>query len=138
MNKVAIFRTLDANLNRLREALRVCEDITRFVLDDGPSTAKLKQIRHEAFLVITDSVKIKYPSLVLSRDTGSDVGKKSLEKELKRADTLDILSANMQRAKESVRVLEEFSKLEDPGTAERFKNIRFKIYDVEKTLVERI
>ena len=138
MNKVAIFRTLDANLNRLREALRVCEDITRFGLDDGPSTAKLKQIRHEAFLVITDSVKIKYPSLVLSRDTGSDVGKKSLEKELKRADTLDILSANMQRAKESVRVLEEFSKLEDPGTAERFKNIRFKIYDVEKTLVERI
>lgn len=138
MKKSAILRTLDANLNRFREALRVCEDITRFVLEDAPSTARLKKIRHEAFSAISDSVKIKYPSLVLSREAGNDVGKKSLEKELKRSGTSDILGANMQRAKESVRVLEEFSKLEDPGMAERFKNIRFKLYDVEKTLVERV
>src|SRR3954447_14256671 len=42
-----VLRILDANSNRAREALRVMEDSARFVLDDPPTCATLKQLRHD-------------------------------------------------------------------------------------------
>lgn len=43
----AIFRILDANFNRSREALRVMEEYARFVLDDAALTEAIKQARHD-------------------------------------------------------------------------------------------
>ena len=40
-------RIIDANLNRVKEGFRVCEEITRFILDDHKFTASLKKYRHE-------------------------------------------------------------------------------------------
>ena len=42
-----LLRLLDANSNRAREALRVLEDYTRFVLDDDLLSSRLKNLRHE-------------------------------------------------------------------------------------------
>jgi len=43
-----VLRIIDANTNRLKEGLRVCEDIFRFILKRQKYRAQLKEIRHEA------------------------------------------------------------------------------------------
>jgi len=138
MNKRDVFRIVDANLNRLREALRVCEDVTRFSIEDEDSTASLKKIRHGIMSAISASKDFKYSSLLAARDSAGDVGKRPISREMKRKDTRSIFMANIQRAKESARVLEEFSKIIDEKTALRFKRIRFQIYDTEKKICERL
>lgn len=132
-----ILRIVDANLNRLREALRVLEEITRFILEEKGLTEDLKCLRHEAFIAVSQCKNIKYSSLIKSRDPINDVGKKTISNELKREGSSDVLNANLQRAKESVRVLEEFTKVLDSNLALTFKSIRFKIYDIEKALIEK-
>jgi hypothetical protein len=42
------YRVIDANLNRLREGIRVVEDIYRYILDDKDIASRLKNIRHLA------------------------------------------------------------------------------------------
>lgn len=137
MRKKELLRIIDANLNRLREALRVCEEVTRFILNDKRYTEKIKRIRHSVFTAIRKSSKLDYSSLVSSRDSKRDIGKHTISNELKRGGWVDILSANMQRAKESLRVLEEFSKVLDADASLRFKRIRFSVYSLEKVLLER-
>lgn len=131
-------RIIDANLNRLREALRVCEEVTRFIIEDSSATLSFKNLRHDIFTSLAGSEKLQNHNLIVSRDAENDIGKESTPRELKRSGPVDILDANMQRAKESVRVLEEFLKTIDPGLAINFKKIRFKIYDLEKRLVEKV
>ena len=41
-----LLRILDANSNRSREGLRVCEEVARFVLNSHPLTKDLKRLRH--------------------------------------------------------------------------------------------
>ncbi len=41
-----IERLIDANLNRLKEGIRVIEDINRYIFDDASLTSTLKQLRH--------------------------------------------------------------------------------------------
>lgn len=138
MRKNDFLRIIDVNLNRLREALRVCEEIARFIVEDKKTTKKLKSLRHEILSNLKRSKGLNYSSLIASRDSKYDVGKESVAGELKRKDTCDIMSANLQRAKESVRVLEEFFKIVDRDTALRFKKTRFKIYNIERALIERV
>lgn len=134
--KQKIYRIIDANLNRSREGLRVCEDVARFVLEDPSLTSDFKSLRHR----ITGCIK-RYPAMfrkiVSTRDSDTDVGKGKQKLENKRADWRDVCLANMERVKESLRVLEEFSKLIDSKVADQFKRIRFKSYSVEKKLISR-
>lgn len=137
MNRGRLLRILDANLNRSREGLRVCEEITRFVLNDKSSTARLKAIRHR----ITKSMlamPISRAELLLFRDSKADVGKKTTSSETKRQDFSGIFFANMERSKESLRVLEECCKLIDQQSAERFKKSRFAVYALEKTILPKL
>ena len=125
-----IFRIIDANLNRVKEGLRVCEEITRFILDDQKLTALFKDLRHKVDIV----AKKVYPvsKLISQRKSDSDVGKLNHCGELDRNNCKDIFFANIQRAKESLRVLEEFSKLVDAKGALGFKQLRYKVYEIEK------
>ncbi|MDP2044275.1 MAG: thiamine-phosphate pyrophosphorylase [Candidatus Omnitrophota bacterium] len=131
-----IHRIIDANLNRVKEGFRVCEEITRFILDDHKFTALLKLYRHE----IDGIVKNVYPAgkLLKERRSDRDVGRKNSCSELKRANLGDIFRANIQRVKESLRVLEEFSKLKDRKAALRFKRLRYKVYEIEKKSFKKI
>lgn len=47
IEKNPIFRVIDANFNRAREALRVMEEFGRFVLDDALLTESCKVLRHD-------------------------------------------------------------------------------------------
>jgi thiamine-phosphate pyrophosphorylase len=136
MNK-KIYRIIDANANRLREALRVCEDIARFILSDKKITQRFKSLRHRTFSAIkkiNDSEKI----LAKFREPEKDVGKKTVKSEAKRKNVADIFKANVKRAEESIRVLEEFSKLLKPRLSDRFKGMRFELYSLEKSIIERL
>ena len=42
-----IGRLIDANLNRLKEGIRVIEDINRYIYDDAALSSILKQLRYK-------------------------------------------------------------------------------------------
>jgi len=128
--KSTVNRIIDANINRLKEGLRVCEEITRFILNNRSLTMELKKIRHEIDSLSSSLV----PRLLLlkERSAREDVGRLLRGNELKRDSLRDIFFANIQRSKESIRVLEEFSKLININSALKFKRIRYKIYEIEK------
>ncbi len=136
--KPEIYRIIDANLNRSREGLRVCEDITRFVLNSKTLTGDLKDVRH----AISDIARRSSPGLNAlpeSRDADGDVGGHSaIESEMGRKDTADIFAANIERVKESLRVLEEFFKLVDKKASKKFCGFRFKVYSIEKKAAVRL
>lgn len=121
-------RLIDANLNRLREGIRVVEDIFRYVYNDKNTALKLKELRHKSRIST-------YDDLLKSRDIKNDVLKKSTASEQNRDNLYSILIANFKRAQESSRVLEEFLKLQDINTSENFKYIRYELYDLEKALI---
>lgn len=134
--QINTYRILDANINRAKEGLRVCEEIARFILNSRSLTLELKKIRHKI-----DSL-LKYlpakESLISKRQSLADVGKGTYASELNRKNCQDIFFANIQRVKESLRVLEEFTKLSDIKTAVNFKRIRYGIYEIEKKIIKRL
>jgi thiamine-phosphate pyrophosphorylase len=122
-----ILRILDANLNRLREGLRVLEDIRRYGFNDQVLATKLKDLRHQARINHLEG-------LLEARDIRNDVLKATTQSEASRPSLEAITLANIKRAQESARVLEEVLKLQNPSTAEQFKQIRYALYDIEKSL----
>lgn len=129
LKKDNLLRILDANFNRAAEGLRVCEDVSRFILDDKSLTKAFKDIRHD----VLEAIKFfKLTNLRSARNIEEDVGTASSAHELKRSKVADIFFANVQRSKESLRVLEELGKLYSPKLAEKFKRLRYKLYALEK------
>lgn len=116
--------------------MRVCEEVVRFALDDRRFTAEFKQIRHR----VDSAIERIIPRIELCahRDSLGDVGRDVYGQELCRKNLRDIFFANMQRVKESIRVLEELSKLKDRKAAVLLKRERYRIYDVEKRLAKKI
>jgi thiamine-phosphate pyrophosphorylase len=134
MNKEKIYRILDANLNRAREGVRVTEEVARFHFDDAKLSAKLKELRHELTRVTKKYFDQK--KLLSFRDSKKDVGADSMGSlEKKRVDINSIVQANLRRAQEATRVLEEFGKLISPDSATSFKKIRFRLYTLEKEIL---
>jgi thiamine-phosphate pyrophosphorylase len=124
-------RLLDANANRAREALRVLEDCARFILNDEPLTADLKNLRHE----LTQILRPILPEALLHRDTPGDVGTAiSTPAEQSRADIPDVAAAAAKRAGEALRALEEFSKTFDPAAAAKIESLRYRLYTLEQRL----
>lgn len=132
----AVNRIIDANINRAKEGLRVCEEITRFIFNSRNLTGELKRIRHDlSRLVKYLPINIR---LLRERESLKDVGRNLYAEELKRKDCQDIFFANIQRVKESVRVLEEFTKLINKSVARKFKALRYRIYELEKKVAKEI
>ena len=128
-NEVSILRVMDANLNRAREGLRVLEDTARFLWEDEKKYKCFRAMRH-ALDTITRPI---YPQLVDARMAG-DPG--STLKEGKRDHKNSIVRANLRRCEESLRVLEEYGKLESQKMGERYKKIRFNLYLIEKEIIQ--
>lgn len=132
--KDKLYRIIDANLNRSREGLRVIEDIVRFCLNDKNITAVLKKIRHQ----ITDTVR-NTDLLLSSRDSAYDVGSEfNFLLEGARKDAKGLVVANFRRVEESLRVLEDISKILIPQKAKIYKKLRFRVYSIEKKLYEKL
>jgi len=123
-----LFRVVDANINRLKEGIRVVEDIVRYKNNDKNLSSKLKTLRHKAH--INETTK-----LLKNRDSINDVLRPTRKTELNRSDLTSIIIANFKRAQESSRVLEELFKLHDVAYSENFKYIRYELYTLEKEIV---
>jgi len=123
-----LFRVIDANLNRLKEGIRVVEDILRYRDNNKELSSKLKKLRHLC--------QVKETKELLSyRDTDNDVLRSSIKSELNRTGIDSIIIANFKRAEESSRVLEELYKLSNTEYSENFKYIRYELYSLEKKVL---
>ncbi len=120
-----LFRVIDANLNRLKEGIRVIEDIARYLQNDKTLASRLKTLRHQSRI---DTLS----GLLASRDSLNDVLRPTVESEMHRDTLQSVLIANYKRAQESSRVLEEMLKIVDPEHSENFKTIRYTLYALEK------
>jgi hypothetical protein len=72
--RALMLRAMDANANRLREGLRVAEDLARFVLEDPASARRLKALRHKATASMLQLGLGR--ELLASRDSAGDLGRK--------------------------------------------------------------
>jgi len=125
-----LFRVIDANLNRLKEGIRVVEDILRYRDNNKELSSKLKKLRHLS--------QVKETQELLSyRDTDNDVLRSTIKSELNRPDITSIIIANFKRAQESSRVLEELYKLNNIEYSENFKYIRYELYGLEKDVLSK-
>lgn len=130
-----IYRIIDANLNRLREGLRVVEEYYRFYCEDSQRATELKELRHK---VIAIESTLSQDALLNARDSEDDpFNAGMLGKEGERESLISLLLANIRRAQEAARVLEEYIKLlpETQDGAEIAKGIRFALYTIEKKQV---
>ena len=133
-----IYRIIDANFNRSREGIRVCEDIARFIMNSPVVSKELKSLRHGVSAIIRSSPATAQ-ILVESRNAQGDVGRTvRLKSEVSRSSYADIFIASIQRVKESLRVLEEFFKLIDIELAVKLSDLRFRTYDIEKHAVKKL
>ncbi len=131
-----VYRIIDANINRAMEGLRVIEEIARFHLEDPGFTRTIKDFRAR-FKAATS--RIPKEKLLAARASLSDVGGKLYTApESKRSKIEEIFYANIKRSEESMRVLEEFSKLIDPAFGRYFKTIRFDLYEIEKRMGRKL
>jgi thiamine-phosphate pyrophosphorylase len=127
----ALLRLVDANLNRLKEGIRVVEDICRFVFEFKDEASRLKALRHNArSSELLEALK--------HRDTNTDILKSTTKTEKNRENIASLLIANFKRAQESARTLEEALKLFSTDEAENFKKIRYELYDIEKSLFAKL
>jgi thiamine-phosphate pyrophosphorylase len=127
VKKSNIFRVIDANINRYKEGIRVVEDIYRYIYNDKSLASSLKNLRHT-------NIPIHIKELLSYRDSINDVLKPSTKDEKNRNSLEDIIIANLKRAQESARVLEEVFKLIDIKTSEKFKHNRYELYNIEKII----
>lgn len=129
------YKIMDANINRCKEGLRVCEEITRFHLKNRSFSKKFNVLRHALTKFIKES-NIDPAMLFKYRDSKNDIGRAFCHGP-KRSSFKSIFLANAQRIKEALRVLEEFSKLFDMPLSKKIQNLRFNFYELEKTTIKK-
>jgi thiamine-phosphate pyrophosphorylase len=137
VDKKNIFRVLDANLNRLREALRVIEEYFRFIVPKTEAAEHMKKLRHD----LEELDRGFDPKRLLTgRDTESDpFANINRPEEMDRETVVQVVAANFKRSQEAARVIEEYSKITDAAfLSEKAKTIRFLLYSIEKLFMESV
>ena len=125
----ALYRILDANLDRVREGLRIIEEWCRFGLNQADLTEECKNLRQA-------TARWHSPSLRSARDTSTDPGTGlTHEREEVRENLNQVLQANFCRVQEALRVLEEYGKLYDRQMAQSFKEMRYRVYILESKIL---
>lgn len=125
----AIYRILDANLDRAREGLRIIEEWCRFGLNHGEMAEECKHLRQELARWHTMELRA-------CRNTPDDPGTQlSHPQEETRSGLEQLLQANFCRIEEALRVLEEYGKLYHPEMGAAFKQMRYRVYTLESHLL---
>ncbi len=122
------FALIDANIVRAKEGIRVVEDICRFGLQKRTFFEELKVIRHGLDKI---EKQLSPAHLVFSR-TEKEIGQAQVvPEEYARQSIWSLVRANCRRVSESLRVLEELSKIYSQKIAYQLENYRYKIYELE-------
>jgi len=129
----SIYRIIDANFNRAREAIRVIEEFCRFALNCAPLTERAKSFRHELSAAIS---KLEPARLISSRDTTADVGVEiTVAHQLARGNLKDSFTAGCKRLTEALRTLAETTQTLNPHVAKTLEKLRYAAYTLEKDIV---
>jgi thiamine-phosphate pyrophosphorylase len=119
---------LDANLNRASEGIRAAEDVLRFVHSSGRLSGEARDLRHAIRRAVLEAFPVD--RLVAARDSGRDPGRGRWR--AGRGTTADLLFANLRRAQESARVLEEGLRLANrPAGVRAMQSARYRLYGLE-------
>jgi thiamine-phosphate pyrophosphorylase len=125
----ALYRILDANLDRAREGLRVIEEWCRFGLNHPRLTEQCKHLRQEL-------ANWHRSELRAARNTPDDPGTELTHPGEATRDTIEqVLQANFCRIEEALRVLEEYGKLYSQDMAASVKQMRYQVYTLESQLM---
>ncbi|MBE0535835.1 MAG: thiamine phosphate synthase [Phycisphaerae bacterium] len=128
----AVYRIIDANFNRGREAARVMEEYCRFFLDSGPLTARAKRLRHQLCGAVA---RLDAGKLMTARDSAGDVGRgMQVGDQMVRRQLGDALIAACKRLTEALRALAETTAIVDAEVAGAFEALRFEAYALEKDI----
>lgn len=132
----AVARILDANLNRAREALRVLEEYARFGLNDATLAGEFKNLRHALAAAVQAA---NFAGVIVARDTPGDVGTTLPGAgEYQRSGAADVVIAAGKRLSESLRVLEEYGKIQSQAFARGVEQLRYRAYAAEQRLVQTV
>ena len=124
-----IYQIIDANLDRAREGLRVLEDWARFGLGKEKYVEKIKNFRQilgknhlEVYKQSRNHIKDKCKGL-------------THQEQFNRITCEQIISSNSARVQEALRVIEEFSRLQNHELSKIASEIRYEIYNIEIELL---
>ena len=136
----SVFRILDAAINRASEGLRVVEDYLRKVIADAHLSSQLKNLRHD---LIEATASIDSEKRIAARDSEQDVGRQiQTPAEYKRgpieSSNSTLVQANLARAQQAFRSIEEFSKTVDVDVAKKIEQIRYRTYTLEKSILTTV
>lgn len=123
-------RIIDVNFNRLKEGLKICEDLIRFSLKDKKLLFLFRQEVKKIRKVVLKEEKKYLPFRNVKRDLGKEYEYDRTFWEIK--DEKELLLRNLKRCQESCRLLEEIYKLKNERLSNFFKRERFFFYDLEK------
>jgi thiamine-phosphate pyrophosphorylase len=123
------YRAMDANLNRVVEGLRVAEDLLRFGGAGASDISALRALRHDA-RAGARLLPGGASALLTARDARGDSARAAASGP--HASASDVATANLKRAQEGLRVLEELARAVSQRAARHFAELRFRAYDAEK------
>lgn len=135
MERERALRIVDANRNRALEALRAVEDWARFGLEAPALAGPLKTLRH-ALVAALDRPALR--GAILARDVAGDPGAPdhpAAPPAAARTSAGEVLAANLSRAKEALRALEEWTKPLDAVASAELSRLRFQLYGLEARLL---
>ncbi|MFO8061317.1 MAG: thiamine phosphate synthase, partial [bacterium] len=112
----------------MREGLRVIEETARFELNNRQIAEDIKTLRHSY-----GDLKALAPGIIEARDSSNDIGRNS-DYDKQKKNLKEIIGSAFGRSQEAARVLEEFGLYISPDFTCRAKEIRFKLYDIEKDM----
>jgi len=128
------FSLLDANLARVKEGLRVMEDIVRFVFADKELFEAVKVLRHS----LSQTEAWFGTAHIMRGRFGTDIGTdQTVKTEFERSSMYSIIRANASRVTEALRTLEEFAKIYTNKNAFLFQKARYQVYALERDLMMR-
>ena len=138
-------RILDAAINRAGEGLRVVEDYVRMDLADKHLSKQLKQLRHDLTAAVAGIDPVER---IQARDSVGDVGRtlqteseyvRNGHRESERGQLSGgLIQANLARAQQALRTIEEFSKTLDPRIAKDVEQLRYRTYTIEKSILTTV
>lgn len=115
------------------EALRVVEEHARFVGEDATGARRAKELRHAVQQALA---RPELASALAARDVPRDPGHPQRAPDTRpRADAGEVLAANLARAKEGLRALEEWSKVVAPAASVELSRLRYAAYELEQALL---
>jgi len=124
-----IYQIIDANLDRAREGLRVLEDWARFGLGKEKYVEKIKNFRQ---ILGKNHLEVYKKSRNHIEDKCKGL---THQEQFNRKTSEQIISSNSARVQEALRVIEEFSRLQNHELSKIASEIRYEIYTVEIDLL---